>query len=317
MISFIIIGKNEGARFIRCLHSIEKVLSVTHLKDYEIVYVDSKSEDNSIAEAQKMDHVRIFLISGTCNAAIARNIGGQEAKGDILYFIDGDLELNENFLLNILNDKEELNYPFISGIVTDYNYDDDWNFTSKEKRHLNTKDSYQLVVGGVFIVTKKRWDKLKGLKTKLKVNEDLDFGMRMAENGCPLLLKALPMVNHHTHPYHSEASVKNFTFREAKYNAVLLRNHITHFKILLYILRMRLTFMQLCLSITLSLLTPWALLLYPILLIKPSYKAHKLYKINAFKDFYYTIIGDLFFIINIFTFFPKEIKLEYKEIKDQ
>ena len=85
MISFIIIGKNEGWRLQKCLQSISYVVEQDAIANYEIIYVDSQSTDNSI-ELAKQYGAKAFLITGECNAAIARNIGAKEAIGDI--FVD-------------------------------------------------------------------------------------------------------------------------------------------------------------------------------------------------------------------------------------
>ena len=118
MISFIIIGKNEGWRLQKCLQSISYVVEQDAIANYEIIYVDSQSTDNSI-ELAKQYGAKAFLITGECNAAIARNIGAKEAIGDILFFIDGDMELFPGFLPNVFTHDGRLEYPFISGIFND------------------------------------------------------------------------------------------------------------------------------------------------------------------------------------------------------
>ena len=55
MIGFIIIGKNEGHKLVRCINSIKKTIDENNIGDYEIIYVDSKSTDNSIELVEKFN----------------------------------------------------------------------------------------------------------------------------------------------------------------------------------------------------------------------------------------------------------------------
>ena len=63
MISFIIIGKNEGWRLQKCLQSISYVVEQDAIVNYEIIYVDSQSTDNSI-ELAKQYGAKAFFITG-------------------------------------------------------------------------------------------------------------------------------------------------------------------------------------------------------------------------------------------------------------
>lgn len=93
MISFIIIGRNEGWRLEKCFTSVFKTIKKDNIESFEVIYVDSKSTDNSVNVAKSYEEIKVFQIVGVCNAAIARNVGAKEAKGDILFFIDGDMEI--------------------------------------------------------------------------------------------------------------------------------------------------------------------------------------------------------------------------------
>ena len=100
-ISFIVIGRNEGWKLTRCLKSIIELIKHNNLSSYEIIYVDSNSTDDSIRVAMSFNDINVFRISGIFNAAIARNIGARESTGDVLFFIDGDMELNKEFLPSV------------------------------------------------------------------------------------------------------------------------------------------------------------------------------------------------------------------------
>jgi len=125
LISFIIIGRNEGWKLTHCLESIFKSAISNLLSYYEVIYVDSQSTDDSIVRANKFANIRIFLITGKYNAAIGRNIGAKEAKGDFLFFLDGDMELHPEFIKEALRlHKKDLR--FISGQIEEQFYNENW-----------------------------------------------------------------------------------------------------------------------------------------------------------------------------------------------
>ena len=167
MISFIIIGRNEDWRLEKCLKSVKTIVQKELSVPSEILYIDSQSTDESVKLA-KMYADRTFLITGVCNAAIGRNIGAKEAKGDILFFLDGDMELREGVIKSIMSDDGHLVYPFISGIEYDYLYDKDWNIKGERTRRKYTpgRNAYEITTGGLFIIEKKLWDEVGGIDNR-------------------------------------------------------------------------------------------------------------------------------------------------------
>lgn len=93
----IVIGRNEGARLMRCLRSVTPQVE-------GVVYVDSGSSDGSIAAAQALGaQVVVLDDSAPFSAARARNAGvaAVEAAAPAarhLQFIDGDCELRAGWV---------------------------------------------------------------------------------------------------------------------------------------------------------------------------------------------------------------------------
>jgi len=123
MISFIIIGKNEGWKLLKSIESVFKAIEINKIKNSEVIYVDSKSTDNTLNAIKKYKNLKIVLIEGETNAAVARNIGFKESANQNLVFIDGDMEIKSDFLPLILDNNNNLKYPFCSGNWINYNYD--------------------------------------------------------------------------------------------------------------------------------------------------------------------------------------------------
>jgi GT2 family glycosyltransferase len=96
-IGIVAIGRNEGDRLVRCLESMPKGVR-------RVVYVDSGSQDGSIAAARARGAEVVELdMSTPFTAARARNAGWQrllELEPDLgtILFLDGDCELVDGFL---------------------------------------------------------------------------------------------------------------------------------------------------------------------------------------------------------------------------
>jgi acetyltransferase-like isoleucine patch superfamily enzyme/GT2 family glycosyltransferase len=99
-VSVVVIGRNEGERLTRCLASVQAACwdGVPH----ELIYVDSRSSDDSAARATGMGaQVRVLDDPSPC-AAKARNVGWQLARGEFILFLDGDTELDAGFVQRAL-----------------------------------------------------------------------------------------------------------------------------------------------------------------------------------------------------------------------
>ncbi|MDO6479806.1 glycosyltransferase [Shimia thalassica] len=87
-VGVVVIGRNEGARLIACLASLAN-------QDVSVVYVDSGSDDNSVAEARKAGATIVDLDTTVpFTAARARNAGVDALRRvglpTYIQFIDGD-----------------------------------------------------------------------------------------------------------------------------------------------------------------------------------------------------------------------------------
>lgn len=306
MISFIIIGKNEGWRLEKCLQSIVSIVKQDKIVDYEIIYVDSRSTDNSI-ELAKQYGAKAFLITGECNAAIARNIGAKEAIGDILFFIDGDMELFSGFLPKVLTPDDQLEYPFLSGIFNDIVHDLDWNYLQTARRHKlqeGNADSIETTTGGLFLINHSLWNKVGGMDTRFKRSQDYDLGLRLSRMGYPLHRKAILLANHYMRQY----SVREDYIVNVKYTALLLRKHWNDIDYLKIFFKQQYTTVLLLISIILSFVLPWFLFLYVGAIFYKNLKQKNM------KCWWNPIVRDCTLLWALLFFVPNEYGLNYKMV---
>lgn len=201
MISYIVIGRNEGFKLEKCFKSIEKSIKENAYLESEVIYVDSKSDDNSLAIAQKFSFVKVYKLNADYNAPIARNLGATKANGDIFFFIDGDMEIESSFLKNIINQNSELSYGFVGGYYINKYYDKDWSYLSSSqyppKRKLKF-DYLEASTGGLFVISRKYWEMAGGMKNYLYGGADPDLAYRLHKKGILKLRKTELMGIHHT-----------------------------------------------------------------------------------------------------------------------
>src|SRR5690606_28067093 len=116
-ISFVVIARNQAATISACLKSVFRAAESAILTGFEVIYVDSDSTDGSVALVRELFHdaVRVVRLTGIMNAAIARNVGASVATGDALFFVDGDMELDQCALDKALDEGRGLVHPVVMG----------------------------------------------------------------------------------------------------------------------------------------------------------------------------------------------------------
>lgn len=102
--------------------TLQTVLNQT-FTDYEIVIVNDGSTDNSVAEVEKLHDARIRLINQqNAGVSAARNRGIEDAKGELIAFLDADDEWKPEYLATqyFLYQK----YPDCSVFACNYEFHD-------------------------------------------------------------------------------------------------------------------------------------------------------------------------------------------------
>lgn len=329
MISFIIIGRNEECKLTKCIQSVIDTIHYNSLNAYEVIYIDSKSNDDSIERAKKFAEVKIFQITGNCNAAIARNIGALESKGDILFFIDGDLEIEPTFLQKVVNAKGELIYECVTGHLDDLFYDINSVFLGRYPRtyrnSLPEKNQELTANGGIFIIKRKNWTQVNGMRTKYKRSQDLELTIRLTKLGIKTIRIPFLIAKHHTIDYRNEKRMWKIIFSGNEYYpSLLFKDHILNHQVVLRTIRNHYTsffllFLFLAGFINKKLFIALCVLYIGVLFLKvffntikaASLKNKKLY---FFERIFLQISRDIIFWFAFFFFYPSEKKIKYSRI---
>ncbi|WP_246666880.1 glycosyltransferase [Bradyrhizobium guangdongense] len=175
------IGRNEGARLVRCLRSTSAASS-------EVVYVDSGSTDDSVVQAERLGAWTILLkMDRPFTAARARNEGfaalSDRTSVRFVQFVDGDCELISGWLnaaRSLLERRKDV------AIV----------FGRLRERHPELSIYNQLcdiewggapgqvdTCGGIFMVRSEAFRSVSGFRSELIAGEEPELCVRLREKG--------------------------------------------------------------------------------------------------------------------------------------
>ena len=95
-VSVVVIGRNEGRNLEACFRSVAEVNYPRH--KLEVIYVDTGSSDGSVNIAKKFNVKVAEERSVFPTPGLARNRGMQEAKNEVIHFVDGDMTVEKTYL---------------------------------------------------------------------------------------------------------------------------------------------------------------------------------------------------------------------------
>jgi glycosyltransferase involved in cell wall biosynthesis len=207
----------------KCLRALERqVYEPSTIAGYEVVVVDDGSTDGTVewlqAHADAFPHVR-RLEQEHLGPAAARNLGVQQARGDVIVFIDSDLVVTERFLQahaeGLLRGARTLGHDRLftyGAVVNTSNFDD----PASEPRKFSDFSAAYFATGNVAIA--RRWLEEAGLfDTRFQQYgwEDLELGVRLKKMGLALV-KCPDAVGYHWHPTFSMDQVARLIDKEVQ-----------------------------------------------------------------------------------------------------
>ena len=175
-ISIIIPTYNEEEYLPKLLESIKK----QGFTDYEIIVADADSNDNTREIAK--DYGCVVVDGGL--PGIGRNNGAKVAQGELLLFLDSDLELTDDYLKNVIEEFEEEDLGIAITQMTPLS-------EKKRDKYLHELANWFMIAvenikphgaGCYGIISKKELhDECNGFDEDLTFGEDTDYIERLAE----------------------------------------------------------------------------------------------------------------------------------------
>jgi len=193
MISVVVIGKNEGARLNQCMESIRASLSILA---HEIIYVDSRSTDDSIARA-KAHGARCFILSAEkTTAGLGRYIGTKEARGEYILFLDGDMQLQKGFCEKAMMAMAQRGYDGCTGIRKDV-YHKNGEIVSENENYFGCK-AERIVpeFGGALFIKKEALEKAGGWSPDTIACEEAELHARLTAHRLQIAELPVNMIIH-------------------------------------------------------------------------------------------------------------------------
>ncbi|WP_219495355.1 glycosyltransferase family 2 protein [Proteus terrae] len=222
-LSIIIPVYNTGIKIKKCITSlIEQTYS-----NYEVIIINDGSTDNSeqIIKSLISQDNRFYLFNTVNNGvAYARNYGIKKSTGDLLFFIDSDDWISNDYLYNMISNYQNEDFLINTSVV--YKYEN-----NTEKKWLNEKYSKDIIISTL----KNKclnyvWGKLykKSIIEKyniyfesLTIAEDVLFNVNYSMN-----IESYHIINKSKFYYyqHSSSATKNHSLNNyiSRLNSILL-----------------------------------------------------------------------------------------------
>jgi len=219
----------------KCLHAMERQVlrEGGAVEEYEIVLVDDGSTDGTVEWIKQTDFPHVALYEQDHKgAAIARNFGVQQAKGDTIIFIDSDLVVLEGFLQY---HADALTGAYEQGNDRVFTYGrvvNTCNFEEPTSEPFKVTDYSRAFFATGNVAIAKQWLLEAGLFDAQFTQwgwEDLELGVRLKNMGMSLV-KCPEAVGYHWHPAFSLEELPKLIDREmqsARMGVVFYKKHPT------------------------------------------------------------------------------------------
>ena len=192
LLTFVVIGKNEEKIINKCITSILNF-------NQEIIYIDSDSEDKSILKLQKFsDQVRIVDLKSTGylhTASLARNIGGKLANGKFIQFLDADMTINLNWIVEAINFlNKNITYSAVVGFKKEYKSINSDDYKIKRDNFFFNYPDY---LSGCFLIRRQDYLDVDGFDPCIFWDEERELYLRMLKKGFRLKYLDKYMADHY------------------------------------------------------------------------------------------------------------------------
>lgn len=163
-------------------------LSKQSVKDFEVIIVDAKSQDNTqkatLAYQKKLSLQ--FLESSKGKVARQRNIGAAHAKSEYIFFVDADTRIDKDVIEKVLQhidkDKKQLYLPVIKpdGSSKIHKFLFVCSINSVRILHAVGRP---ISMGPMIVITKKLFDEIGGFDETIAIAEDHNLIIKAFRKG--------------------------------------------------------------------------------------------------------------------------------------
>ena len=222
-VSVIIPVKNGEKTLTQCIRSVKK----SYYRNFEIIVVDDHSTDNSAEIARSLQCTVIEAEGAGANNA--RNLGARNAKGDILVFVDADILIRRETLLEIIETLEEPYIDAVVGIYTARHRHE--SFVSQYKNlwvrysYLKSPPGIDWLFGSISGIKKNAFEKLGGFNVDLLArdgHDDIELGKRFARAKLNIILN-MDIEVEHLKNYNIVSFIKNEFHRSFGFASLAVR----------------------------------------------------------------------------------------------
>lgn len=187
----------------RCLDRCLEAIIGSSYSPYEIIVVDDGSTDNSVETAREKE-VIVLRMPFQSGPAAARNYGAQKAQGDVLFFVDADVLIQQDTVAQVVADFIE--NPNIAAVFG--SYDDnpaEKDFLSQYRNlfhhfvHRQSGGDAVTFWAGCGAIRQEVFHAVGGFDDKMYSKpsiEDIELGYRMRRKGYRILLDKKLQVKH-------------------------------------------------------------------------------------------------------------------------
>ncbi len=193
LLSVVIIGRNEGERLTRCLQSVQTMRDPGGA--FEIIYVDSASGDDSVLRADALGARVIEVKPERPSAALGRNAGWREAKGEFVLFLDGDTVLDAGFVADSMVEFGDPNVAVVWGHRREIHPEHSW-FNRVLDLDWIYPPGVSAFCGGDAIMRRAVLAEVGGFDASLIAGEEPELCQRMRAKGYAILHVDRAMTGH-------------------------------------------------------------------------------------------------------------------------
>ncbi|WP_067498688.1 glycosyltransferase family 2 protein [Actinoplanes sp. TFC3] len=181
LVTVIVPNYNYGSALGHCLTSIQ----AQTYPALELLMVDDCSTDNSVAVAQALG-VRVISTGTNSGVATTRNLGAQHAAGEILVFVDSDVEIRPDAVANAVAALQQ--DPGVGAVCG--NYDPEplirrgpvQEYRSLQQTYWLVADEGEIstLYTAILAIPRHVFTEIGPFNPRLRQTEDSDYGRRLS-----------------------------------------------------------------------------------------------------------------------------------------